>query len=70
MALRCMIARGLVKEVEEEINKFLSGHTVRVLHVAQSETRDHICLTVLFEDADSVCRSRIGRDLLQEDSGT
>ena len=57
--MRCMIVRGLVKEVEEEINKFLSTHPVRVLHIAQSETSNHICLTLLFENPDSVCRPRI-----------
>ena len=28
MALRCLVFRGLVKEAEEEINKFLSSHDV------------------------------------------
>ena len=68
MAMRCMIVRGLVKEVEEEINKFLSTHPVRVLHIAQSETSNHICLTLLFEDADSVCRPRIARGMPRKDT--
>jgi hypothetical protein len=68
MATRCMIVRGLVKEVEEEINKFLSNNPVRVLHIAQSETRDHICLTLLFEDPDSVCRPRIDRGAPRKDT--
>lgn len=50
MALRCLVIRGLVKEAEEEINKFLSTHDVRVLHMAQSETGDHISVTLIVED--------------------
>jgi hypothetical protein len=50
MAVRCVVARGLVKEVEEEINKFLSTHNVRVLHLAQSETGNHITITLIVED--------------------
>lgn len=52
MGTRCEVLRGLVKEVEEEVNKFLSTHAVRVLHLAQSETRDHISVTLLFQDSD------------------
>ena len=29
MALRCRMFRGLVKEAEEEIDKFLSTHSIR-----------------------------------------
>jgi hypothetical protein len=50
MAVRCVVARGLVKEVEEEINKFLSTHDVRVLHLAQSETGNHITITLIVEE--------------------
>ncbi|MDJ0853086.1 MAG: hypothetical protein QNK04_32345 [Myxococcota bacterium] len=50
MALRCLVIRGLVKEAEEEINKFLSTHEVRVLHMAQSETGDHISVTLIVEE--------------------
>ncbi len=52
MALRCIVVRGLVKEVEEELNKFLSGNEVRVLHMAQSESGDHISVTIVFEHPD------------------
>ena len=53
MALRCIVVRGLVKEVEEEINKFLSSHhPVRVLHMTQSETGNHISITLIFEEPD------------------
>jgi hypothetical protein len=50
MALRCLVVRGLVKEAEEEINKYLSTHDVRVLHMAQSETGDHISVTLIVEE--------------------
>jgi hypothetical protein len=52
MALRCRVFRGLVKEAEEEINKFLSTHEVRVLHMAQSETGDHISVTLIVDELD------------------
>ncbi|HVP30524.1 MAG TPA: hypothetical protein VMW35_15320 [Myxococcota bacterium] len=50
MALRCKVVRGLVMEVEEEINKFLSSHAVRVLHMSQSETGNHISITLIVEE--------------------
>ena len=50
MALRCLVFRGLVKEAEEEINKYLSTHELRVLHMAQSETGDHISVTLIVEE--------------------
>ncbi len=50
MALRCLVFRGLVKEAEEEINKYLSTHEVRLLHMAQSETGDHISVTLIVEE--------------------
>jgi hypothetical protein len=49
MASSCRVFRGLVKEVEEEINDFLSNASVRVLHVAQSETGDHITVTLIVD---------------------
>ena len=54
MALRCLVFRGLVKEAEEEINKYLSTHEVRVLHMAQSETGDHISVTLIVEQPESL----------------
>ncbi len=50
MALRCVLFRGLVKEAEEDINKYLSTHEVRVLHMAQSETGDHISVTLIVDE--------------------
>ena len=49
MASSCRVFRGLVKEVEEEINRFLSAADVRVLQLAQSETGDHITVTVIVD---------------------
>ena len=50
MALRVKIFRGLVKEAEEDINKYLMTHEVRVVHLAQSETGNHISVTMVLED--------------------
>lgn len=47
--LRCLVVRGLSKEVEEELNKFLSTNLVRVDYVAQSESGNHITITLLYE---------------------
>ncbi len=52
MALRCHVFRGLVKEVEEDINKFLSTHEIRVLHMAQSESCEFISVTLIFDEAE------------------
>ena len=52
MALSCRVFRGLVKEVEEEINHFLSTANVRVLQLAQSETGDHISVTLLVDSTE------------------
>ena len=52
MALRCVVVRGLVKEVEEELNKFLASRELRVLHMAQSETGDHICVTLIVDETE------------------
>ncbi len=48
--MRCLVARGLVKEVEEEINKFLATHDVNVLHMAQSESGEYLSITLIFEE--------------------
>ena len=49
MAVQCLVVRGLVKEVEEEINKFLSTHEVNVLHMAQSEHGEYLSVTLIYE---------------------
>jgi hypothetical protein len=50
--LSCRVFRGLVKEAEEEINKFLSTHMLHLLHMAQSESGDHISVTLIYEELD------------------
>lgn len=50
MALRCVVVRGLAKEVEEELNKLLAScPQARVHHMTQSETGDHITVTVILD---------------------
>ena len=51
MALRCIVVRGLVKEVEEDMNKFLATRPeLRVLHMAQSETGDHLSISLIYDE--------------------
>lgn len=50
MAVRARVFRGLVKEVEEDINKFLSAHEVRVLHMAQSESGEWVSVTLILDE--------------------
>jgi len=52
MASSCRVFRGLVKEVEEEVNHFLSTAKVHVLQLAQSETGDHITVTLIVDSAE------------------
>lgn len=53
MALRCVVVRGLVKEAEEEVNKILSTHPdLHISHMAQSESGDHVSITLIFEVPD------------------
>ncbi len=54
MALRCRVFRGLVKEAEEDINKFLASREVRLLHMAQSESGDHVSVSLIFEDPEAL----------------
>jgi hypothetical protein len=50
MAMRCLVVRGLVKEVEEELNKFFASREVRVLHMTQSESGSHVSITLIYEE--------------------
>ena len=54
MGSSCRVFRGLVKEVEEEINRFLSTANVRVQQLAQSETGDHISVTLIVEEPEAL----------------
>jgi hypothetical protein len=48
-SLRCRVFRGLPKELEEEVNKFLEAMPCQVQHVVQSESENHVTLTMLYE---------------------
>jgi len=48
-ALRCHVFRGLPKELEEEVTKFLEVTLCRVNHVVQSESQNHVTLTMIYE---------------------
>ena len=47
--LRVMVFRGLPKELEEEVSKFLEVTPCQIHHVVQSESADHVTLTILYE---------------------
>lgn len=49
--LRSCVVRGLPKEVEEELDKFLEANPgARVQHMGQSESGDHISVTLIIEE--------------------
>jgi hypothetical protein len=49
--MQCLVVRGLAKEVEEDLNKFLSSRPrVRILHMTQSSTGEYISVTLIYED--------------------
>jgi len=48
-SLRCHVFRGLPKELEEEVNKFLETTPCQIQHVVQSESENHVTLTMLYE---------------------
>ncbi len=54
MALRCRVFRGLVKEAEYDIKKFLASREVLLLHMAQSERGDHVSVTLIFEEPEAL----------------
>jgi hypothetical protein len=54
MATKCLVLRGLAKEVEEDLNKFLAQHDVQILHATQSSTGEYISLTVIYEEPSRV----------------
>ncbi len=48
--LRCILFRGLPKEVEEEVSRFLeTTPTAQIHNVVQSESNDHVTLTIFYE---------------------
>lgn len=46
--LLCKVFRGLPKEVEEELQKFLDSMPCNIEHVLQSESNDHITITIFY----------------------
>jgi hypothetical protein len=40
--------RGLPKELEEQVNKFLATTPCTIEHVLQSESGDHLSLTIFY----------------------
>ena len=48
-SLRCHVFRGLPKELEEEVNKFLEATPCHVAQVVQSESENHVTLTLFYE---------------------
>ena len=48
-SLRCHVFRGLPKELEEEMYKFLEVTPCIVHHAVQSESQNHVTLTLLYE---------------------
>ncbi len=47
--LRCRVFRGLPKELEEDISKFLEATSCQIHHVVQSESGDHVTLTIFYD---------------------
>lgn len=57
--LRCQVFRGLPKEIEEELNKFLATTPCEIQRVLQSESTNHVTITIFYvmdaqEDAPSL----------------
>jgi len=51
--LRSLVVRGLPKEVEEELNKFLAARPgLEIVHMGQSESGDCISVVLIFEESD------------------
>ena len=54
MALRSFVVRGLAKEVQEELDKFLESRpAAQVVHMGQSESGDHISVTLIVDEPDA-----------------
>lgn len=47
-SLRCVVFRGLPKELEEDVNKFLECTPCEIHHILQSENQGHVTLTILY----------------------
>ena len=47
--LRCRVFRGLPKELEEDVSKFLEATPCQIHYVVQSESVDHVTLTIFYD---------------------
>lgn len=53
MSLQSFVVRGLPKEVEEELNKFLAARPgLEIVHMGQSESGDHISVILIVDEPD------------------
>ena len=53
MSLRSLVVRGLPKEVEEELNKFLLARpNIQIVQMGQSESGDCISVVLLVDEPD------------------
>jgi hypothetical protein len=53
VTLRSFVVRGLAKEVEEELNKFLAARPgLEIVHMGQSESGDCISVVLIVDEPD------------------
>lgn len=51
MGLRSCVIRGLAKEVEEQLDKFLASHPgIEILYMGQSESADCISVVLIVDE--------------------
>ena len=51
MTLRSFVVRGLAKEVEEDLNKFLASRPgIEIIYMGQSESGDCISVVLIFDE--------------------
>jgi len=53
VTLRSFVVRGLAKEVEEDLDKFLATRPgIEIVHMGQSESGNHISVVLIFDEPD------------------
>jgi hypothetical protein len=53
VTMRSVVVRGLPKEVEEELNKFLAARPgLEIIHMGQSESGDCISVVLIVDEPD------------------
>jgi len=51
VSLRSFVVRGLAKEVEEQLDKFLTSHPgIEIVHMGQSESSDCISVVLIVDE--------------------